>query len=149
MPTANAGPSQSPFMPWGVAIVATSVLLIGGGAIIWAHREPAPTEIGVAPGGPPVTFRRVPPLIREDRAMLEATAVATTDLPEGTGASSGLHSVAYAVEHGTRVVKIRVVPNGDELVIDAATGRLLETRPSRATPPTPAGRFVAPYVPNS
>ena len=30
-----------------------------------------------------------------------------------------------------RVIKIRVVPNGDELVIDAETGRLLETRPAR------------------
>jgi len=51
------------------------------------------------------------------------------------------------MENGTRVVKIRVVPNGDELIVDAATGRLLETRPSRPTAPPPMGKFIAPFSP--
>ena len=51
MPTANAGPSQSPFMPWGVAIVATSVLLIGGGAIIWRTASPLRPKLAWPPAG--------------------------------------------------------------------------------------------------
>jgi hypothetical protein len=38
------------------------------------------------------------------------------------------------VENGVRVWKIRVTPGGDELIVDAATGRLLETRPGKPAP---------------
>jgi hypothetical protein len=58
-----------------------------------------------------------------------------------------LHSVSFANENGTRVVKIRVSPDGDELIVDARTGRLIEARPPRSTAGTPKGRFAAPFVP--
>jgi len=44
-------------------------------------------------------------------------------------------------------VKIKVVETGDELIVDAATGRLLEARPSRSTAPPPVGKFAAPFDP--
>jgi hypothetical protein len=45
------------------------------------------------------------------------------------------------------VVKIKIVPEGDELIIDANTGRLIETRPSRPSAPPPMGKFAAPFAP--
>jgi hypothetical protein len=59
----------------------------------------------------------------------------------------GLHTVSYTIENGTRVVKIKVVETGDELVIDAATGRFIEARPGRPTAPPPMGKFAAPFDP--
>ena len=38
------------------------------------------------------------------------------------------------VENGVRVIRNQVVAGGDELVIDAATGRLLEARPAPRAP---------------
>jgi hypothetical protein len=49
--------------------------------------------------------------------------------------------VERGVENGVPVIKIVVVPNGDELIVDAHTGRLLETRPA---PPPLASRIGAP-----
>jgi hypothetical protein len=54
--------------------------------------------------------------------------------------------VSYTIENGTRVVKIKVVESGDELIVDASTGRLLEARPGRPTAP-PMGKFAAPFDP--
>jgi hypothetical protein len=50
-----------------------------------------------------------------------------------------LQTVEYAVENGVPVIKIIAVPNGDELIIDAKTGRLLETRPAPPPSPTKVG----------
>jgi len=132
---------------WGVALAATSVLLIAGGAVIWANREPPVGDITIAPGQVALTSRWIPPPIvdGDSRGLLPPVAVCDGD--SSARDNRGVHSVAYAVEHGTRVVKIRVVPDGDELVIDAATGRLIETRPTRPTAPPPVGKFLAPYVP--
>ena len=133
----SSSPSPAPSSPlsWGLALAATSMLLIGGGAIIWTHKGPAAeptTPTDSDPGGPLAVQMKLPPRV--------------IPLPPAD-APSGLHTVSYAMENGTRVVKIRVVPNGDELIVDAATGRLLETRPSRPTAPPPMGKFIAPFSP--
>jgi len=94
----------------------------------------------------------VPPISDPDQPKFVRTPARILPQPplEGIAAatgSSGLHTVAYTVENGTRVVKIKVVESGDELVVDAATGRLLETRPGRPTAPPPMGKFAAPFDP--
>jgi hypothetical protein len=74
----------------------------------WSPPEAAPPESERLPEW----ARRVPPQPPED-----------TD-------PGGLYSIVPAVENGTRVVKIQAVAGGDELVVDAETGKLLETRPA-------------------
>jgi hypothetical protein len=116
---------------WGVALAAGALLLIGGGAIIWSNQGPD-RDPTVSP------FVGAP--------MPDEVALLKRELP-GPPAHLPLHSVAFTVENGTRVVKIKVLETGDELVVDAATGRLLEARPNRPTAPPPAGRFAAPFQP--
>jgi hypothetical protein len=144
MPIASPEPSQSS-LPWGVALAATSVLLIGGGAIVWAHRE-SPPDLAAGPGTPPMV-RQIPLPIAVDGPLAESAPYPLVAPGAISRVSPGPFSVEYALEHGRRVVKIRVVPDGDELVVDAATGRLIETRPSRPTAPPPVGKFAAPFVP--
>jgi hypothetical protein len=116
-----------------MALAATSLMLIGGGAIIWTHQGEDPTNAATDASGPPeVPATRLPP---------RTIPTPPPDTP------LGLHAITYTVEHGTRVVKIRVVPDGDEIIVDAATGRLLETRPNRPTAPPPMGKFAAPFDP--
>jgi len=124
---------------WGIALAAGSLLLIGGGTLIWSTRDADP---GVRPPGPPDTEVA---LVIHGPALPEP-AVARRPLPV-PGPDYALHSVVYATENGTRVVKIKVVETGDELVVDAATGRLIEARPSRPTAPPPVGKFAAPFDP--
>jgi hypothetical protein len=141
----NPGSSPPSSPSFGLALAATSAVLLGGGTVIWAHRDSPPV---VAES--PVEFPRVArvlPVPDGGETPGIVTPTACHDLPDVSAASPGLHSVAYAVEHGTRVVKIRVVPGGEELVIDAATGRLIETRPGRATAPRRAGPVPVPCVP--
>jgi hypothetical protein len=52
---------------------------------------------------------------------------------------NNLHSVEYAVESDVAIIKITAVPNGDTLIVDAHTGRLIETRPPGPPSPTKAG----------
>jgi hypothetical protein len=55
------------------------------------------------------------------------------------------HSVTTTEENGRSVVKLRVAPEGDEIIVDAATGRLLETRPYQ--PMQPIGKMPVPIQP--
>jgi hypothetical protein len=93
---------------------------------------------------PPVSDQEPQKFVRSPDRILPAPP---PDRFAGATGNSGLHTVAYSVENGTRVVKIKVVESGDELVVDALTGRLLETRPSRPTAPPPMGKFAAPFDP--
>ena len=131
MSTPSPRPAPSSHVPWGVALAAGTMLLIGGGAIIMSHQQAVPDLPETAlPGAPP----------------FDAVAAHKRELPVPP-ANLPLHSIAFAMENGTRVVKIKVLETGDELVVDAATGRLLEARPNRPTAPPPAGRFAAPFQP--
>lgn len=137
MSTLSSRPTPSSHVSWGVALAAGTLLLIGGGALIWSTQgaEPGPPALHAqeAPAGELFVHARTIPLPPTDGQVQMS--------------NMSLHSVAFTMENGTRVVKIKVVETGDELVVDAATGRLLEARPSRPTAPPPAGRFAAPFAP--
>lgn len=131
---AASSPNPGNLFPlsWGIAIAAVSLVAVGGGSIIWSQRsddtsgtESVRTQDVSAP-------RRVLPQPPPDTI--------------GAGKNS-VYSVAYAVENGTPIVKIRVTQTGDEMIVDAATGRLIETRPTRRVGPGPMGRVVIPWHP--
>jgi hypothetical protein len=121
----SAGPPASPRLPsrpWWVAPAAGLAVAAGAMAVLWALRE-RPAAPPAQPGPPAAGGKALP-------------------LPDGNGA--GLHSVTAGVENGVRVLKIRVTPGGDELIVDAATGRLLETRPAKAAGPAVKPKAQAP-----
>ncbi len=134
MSTLSPRPSSTSATSWGIALAAGSLLLIGGGTLVWSSRDAGPG----AGTTDPLPVQAVP---STDEAIVPRRGLPPL-IPEQT-----LHSVAYAIENGTRVVKIKVVETGDELVVDAATGRLIEARPSRPTAPPPVGKFAAPFDP--
>ncbi|HKB04142.1 MAG TPA: hypothetical protein VKD90_18105 [Gemmataceae bacterium] len=111
------GGRESALPAWLILPAAIGLLAGGGLAVTWANRQaPAPEAMEApVPGARPQKFLPAPP------------------------DPTGMYSVANDVEHGVRVVKIRVSADGDELVVDAETGRLIEARPPRpaAAPMTP------------
>jgi hypothetical protein len=113
-------PRESALPAWLLLPTAVGLLAGGGLAVTWANREPPAPEA-------PTTAARLARL-----------------LPQPTTDDRGVYSVTEAVEHGVRVLKVRVTAGGDELVVDAETGRLIEARPPRPTaaPLTPG--FLAP-----
>jgi hypothetical protein len=144
--------SQAPrpsSLPWGVTLAALSVLLVGGGLIVWAHRDPAPPAPAFvadpALGPMALALDGVPPP-PPGLTRLHGPDVAPP-LP-----AVGVHSITLTQENGTKVVKIQVIAGGDEIVVDAATGRVLETRPNRSAVGGSGGggaRFAAPFIPAS
>ena len=106
-------PNRAEPSSWWLAPAAVGLLGLVGLGVYWvpADRPPA--------ARPVVSTRVVPPPVPDD--------------------PPGLHAVSTGEEEGVRVVRIRVVPGGDELIVDAATGRLLEARPAAGSP-VPAGK---------
>jgi len=133
-------PAVTTATSWGIALAAGSLLLVAGGMVVWSAHD---TDSPVSPPGPPGT----PEAIAVAHAPITSEPVGLRRALPTPGPEVTLHSVAYAIENGTRVVKIKVVETGDELIVDAATGRLLEARPSRPTAPPPVGKFAAPFDP--
>ena len=110
-------------LPWWLAPSAIG-LLAACGALVWdatrPEAEPPPIVPPVADSmpdvagpGPPATRRFLPP----------------PGTPVG-GQGTALHWVGYGVESGVKVLYVQVTPSGDVLVLDPATGRLIETRPA-------------------
>ncbi len=123
-------------IPWGVAVAVVSLILVGGGAFLWGQRE--------------ISAEPVPnPAPMSADALFVMKAVPIPEMLISTPGPSSqvlVHSVTMTEEKGTRVVKIQVVPGGDEIIVDAATGRLMETRPGRPFV-VPPGRMAAPFIP--
>jgi hypothetical protein len=136
MSTQTPRPAPSSPVSWGVALAAGTLLLIGGGAIIWSGRDAVPDQPEAVTAALPAVDGMATDVVPTYKRQLPAPP---SHLP--------LHSISFETENGARVVKIKVLETGDELVVDAATGRLLEARPSRPTAPPPAGRFAAPFQP--
>jgi hypothetical protein len=134
MPNASTGPFRSPSLFWGAALIVTSLLTIGGGAIIWSNRDRAPAIAKADPQAANAEPQRSQRFLPRPEMVVDAR-------------TTKLHEVAFAVENGTAVVKIKVVAGGDELIVDANTGRLIETRPGRPSAPPPLGKFAAPFAP--
>ena len=125
--TSPTTPRRSRSLHWGYALVALTALLATGGVILWlGDDDPVPEIVNVPPElQPPARF----------------------PAPDGL-ANRPFHSMVLAEENGTQVVKFRLVEQGDEIVIDAATGRLIETRPYRPIAvPMPMGKLAAPFAP--
>jgi hypothetical protein len=112
-------PPRPSWLPWWPVPAAAAFLAVVGAGVYLAQPD-AP------PAGPPAgeAGRTVPPPVPDQAARF--------------------HSLTTGVEHGIRVIRIQVVAGGDELVIDAATGRLLEARPAPRPPNTPAKPMVLP-----
>jgi hypothetical protein len=136
MSSSAPNPGHASPVSWGVALAATSLLLIGGGAIIWSNQAESASGLPAPPAAE-----------NEAEVIAGGIKLPPRTIPAAKDAPFALHTVSFSMENGTRVVKIRVVPDGDELIVDAATGRLLETRPSRPTAPPPMGKFAAPFAP--
>jgi len=109
-------------------------VLTVGGTYLWLTDGPAPKQhtadslrITISPT--PIRQLPAPPI------------------PEAF-ANYKFHSVIVAEEHGMQVVKLRLAEQGDEIVVDAATGKLIETRPYRPmNVAPPLGKLAAPFSP--
>jgi hypothetical protein len=121
----SIAPTRSDSSAWWLAPVAVAFLALVGLGIYWTPADSAPPDETVAPQ----TIRTVPPPV-----------------PDGP---SGLHAVSTTNEQGVKVIRIQVVPGGDELVVDAATGRLIEARPAGKAVSPAGGRptLFAPFTP--
>ena len=117
--SANPSRRESAQFPGLLLLAAISLLASGGLTVWWIQRESAHPEV-------PADSVRSPRVIPR---------------PPDDG---GLHSVTTAVEHGVQVIKIRVSAGGDELVVDAKTGRLIEARPRRPSSSALRPGFLTP-----
>ena len=100
---------------WRSLAVSVVLLLVGVAAVLLYHR-PTPPDPPLPPADMKARFARLP--------------VAPSPEPPAP-AGVRLHSVTVAEEEGKRVIKIRATPGGEELVVDAATGKLLAVRERR------------------
>ena len=100
-------PARPAFRPWW-PVPAVAALVVATGAAVYWSQTGGPGD-AASDRSHPASTRTVPPPV--------------TDGP------AGVHSVKTDQEHGIKVIRIQVVPNGDELIVDAATGRLIEARP--------------------
>jgi len=119
MAASSPNPGNMFPLSWGIAVAAASLVAIGGGTIIWSQIG---DDNAIADGTEKVRIQDV----SGPRRLLPQPPEGA----RGTG-KDNVYSVAYAVENGTPIVKVRVTQSGDEMIVDAATGRLLETRPNR------------------
>jgi len=111
-------PRETALPAWLLLPAAVGLLAGGGLAVSWAYREPTAPEVAAA--------------VRTARALPRP--------PD----EAGVYAVTTAVEHGARVVKVRVTASGDELIVDGETGRLIEARPCKPTSGVATPGFLAP-----
>src|SRR5215213_2978593 len=116
MPPTPTRPAGASGLPWWLAPAAVGVLAVGG-ALSWVYFQRA--SDAPAPGPPPGSRPDSIPSVR--RALPQP--------PKGVE-SRPVHWVGHGVENGVKVVYIQTVPGGDIMVVDAATGRLIESRPT-------------------
>ena len=132
MLTPSPTPPRASTVSRGITVAAGAFLLMAAGVIVWSNREPPETP------GTPESPDEIVAIIRN---------AGQRDLPRPTeGPAFAFHSVSVTEENGARVVKIRVRADGDELVVDMSTGRLIATRPNRPSA-APPGKFAAPFAP--
>jgi hypothetical protein len=106
------------WVPLGIAV---AVIVVG---VFLLSQEPEP-KCTPGPGARLISEPDIAPMIQP------LTPSAVTDGP-------ALHSIRLTEEMGQPVYCIRAVPNGDELIIDAVTGKLLSVREASGRAPKPA-----------
>ncbi|WP_020469885.1 hypothetical protein [Zavarzinella formosa] len=130
-------PGQPPAIPLKLTVVAFTFLLLSGGLIIW----------GNIPESAETPKLLEPHLVTKSHEVLvpqpDSNSIGTSHSRFGGHPITALHSFSYGEENGLKIVRIRLVADGDELVLDAVTGRLLESRPARPQVKVP----TAPTVP--
>ena len=110
MPTPPTQPAGASGIPWWLAPAIIGVLTIGG-FLSWNYLEaPADRPATTPPAAGPI--RPLPPQ------------------PPDAVQPGRVHWIGHGVESGVKVVYVQAVPGGDILVVNAATGRLIETRPA-------------------
>jgi len=112
-------------------LAAFGVILAAGFGLLWLDREPLTPKIDV-------------------NAQFVAHAGVSTALTDDMPVSTPLtpHSLAMVEENGKSVIKFQLRPDGDEIVLDANTGRFIEARPPSASRiPAAGGKFAAPFAP--
>ena len=114
-------------IPLTVAIPALAALFIGGGATIWSLRSDPTASANLDDKRPSRVSRD-----EEDFRITEPVPLRRKFLPPRPELlpSNDVHSLRRVEENGTKLILIRLVPGGDELVLEAATGKLIETRPA-------------------
>lgn len=125
--------AKSSSIPVGISISCIATLLLAGGVFLWVQKTneeiaaPFPEQPQPRPMNPtdPVTGLPTRMMITRDVASVKEL---TPNIPVNL---SALHSFSYGEENGVKVIRLQVVADGDIMVIDANSGRLIETRPNR------------------
>lgn len=117
-------------LPWGYSIAVLAALLLLGGTLLYVTRDEPQRPIP----DPPPNYADIEQLKRTHPHLDE------------TLKKFNIHSIVVAEEQGRQVVKLRVAAEGDELVLDAATGKLIEARPYHKPhgPMAPIGKTPMP-----
>jgi hypothetical protein len=104
---------------WGPLCIVVLIVAGGGGAFLFI-REARDTrnDIGLVPAQNGQTAPNQP-------IAIEAPTVTMRLPPPQTTA---IESITYANMNGKRVVRLMLVPNGDEMIVDCATGKFLEVK---------------------
>jgi hypothetical protein len=133
MSTIPTKPRSTP-LHWGYPLAVLTAVLTLGGAYVWLTDGPTPeqhTADSLRTTAAPTPIRHLP----------------TPPVPEAF-ANYKFHSVIVAEENGTQIVKLRLAEEGDEIIVDAASGKFIEMRPYRPmTVAPPMGKLAAPFAP--
>ena len=118
-------------MPKRVTVSVIAGFLLLGGLIIWGNSDNPGIKSHHASAGEPTDPG-------DDVVGVAWGAPENDQVKEPV-----LHSLTHDQRNGARVIRIQLVEGGDEMLLDAEPGRLIETRPAQAPTKTP----VLPVMP--
>lgn len=126
MKPTKSGPSPSS-IPLSISVGGLALLFVIGGLIVWG-------SIGDTPRYSPATQpSEYPQTIYSDELeplVVRATVRSRSDVQKNHEESfslvSAIHSYSLHHENGKKIIRLKVLAEGDELVIDATTGKLIE-----------------------
>jgi hypothetical protein len=110
---------------------AESSLAVTSPCLRWPGLFGAGLVLSIAAGGfwvsEQIRTAAQPALVRvsQDDLRVVEMSIEEPPLEERVARAAGLKSVRHTVEDGKKVIRIRATADGDELIVDAATGKLL------------------------